>query len=117
MLEILKNLFAKKTPEGVIPLNDLHFIACSNGNNLNTITWDSIKKEIKVFHINNEAMKQIYGRCAYDLSQYGYLEVYNNHQDTPYIKLKIEHKNGQITGLQSTEEHPETTLNVVVLEG
>lgn len=117
MLEIFKNLFGKKTPEGVIKLNDLHFIACSGGNQVNTITWDNIKKEIKIFHISDEAMKDMYRKFAYDLSEYGYLEVFNNHQPNPYLKVRIEHKAGQITALENTEEYLSTSSQVVILKG
>ena len=116
MLDFFKNLFVKKTPEGVIKLNDLHFIACSAGNNVNTITWDTIKKEIKVFHINNEAMKEMYGSKAYDLNEYGYLEVFNHHENTPYLRAKIDHKGGEIIGFENLEEYSEIPSKVSILE-
>ncbi len=114
MLDIFKNLLGKKTPEGIINLSDMHFISCITAGKVSTFTWEILKKEVSIFNIKDEAMASMYGKTAYDLKDYGFIELFDPHTEKTYYKAKIIHKGGIISGLEPTEEFLEQEANVVI---
>lgn len=95
MLNFLKSLFGIKIPSGVIKINDLHFVSCYYENRVFLLTWNNVFKKFTVSEVKVNETKEIYRRNAFDLTQYGYLEL-KNYVDDKVMKFSIQVKNGKI---------------------
>jgi hypothetical protein len=95
MLNFLKSLFGVKVPNGVIKLNDLHFISCHHEGRVILLTWDNVFKKLTISELNVDALKKMYGKSAFNLSEYGHLELFN-HIDNKILKFTMQIKAGKL---------------------
>ncbi|GAB4342886.1 MAG: hypothetical protein OHK0038_22870 [Flammeovirgaceae bacterium] len=96
MLNFLKSLFGVKVPSGVIKLNDLHFISCQHEGRIMLLTWNNVFKKLTVSELKVDALKKMYGTSAYNLNEYGHLELIND-VDNKILKFTMQIKSGKLT--------------------
>ncbi|MCS6832512.1 MAG: hypothetical protein NZ521_02970 [Flammeovirgaceae bacterium] len=115
MLNFLKSLFGVKVPNGVIRINDLHFVSCFYENRVLLITWNNFFKKLTVSEVKVEETKKIYKRTAFDLTQYGHLEL-TNYVDDKVMKFTIQVKGGKIVLKPSDAESQKIKVDFVAIK-